>query len=234
MLQRGSNTGDPMDGKNTKTMILVAVVIAVIVCAAAAYYLLQDDEPQDGANHQTLDMPDTLLVIPAPGTGETYTGTINIDNPMSPDIVVGVTVDYVDYLGGQDRYRIGFDISGTDLQIRSLDIVADIERGGLTGGPMNVWDGYDTSAPVELDGSGSTLDYDVTMADGYRVSVVTPGMGTEVTVDSSDGWFEVGVDDGLYAVKVHVTAVYEYFTGDTYTVNAELDIWLPGEYRETA
>ena len=59
-----------MDGKNTKTMILVAVVIAVIVCAAAAYYLLQDDEPQDGANHQTLDMPDTLLVIPAPGTGD--------------------------------------------------------------------------------------------------------------------------------------------------------------------
>lgn len=211
----------------------MTVVIVVVACAAAAYYLLQDDDAPDETNHQTLDMPDTLLVVPEPGTEETYTGTINIDNPMSPDIVVETTVSYSEYFAGQDRYRIGFDVSAADAQIRSLDIFAEVERGGNTGGPMNMWDGYDTASPIELDDSGSTLDYD-TMFDGYRISVKTQGMGTAVTVDTSDGWFEVGVNDGVYAVKVHVTAAYEYYTGDTYTINGELDIWLPGEYRTTS
>ena len=101
----------------------------------------------------------------------------------------------------------------------------------------NMDGGYIRFSVNNLDGS---FTMDVTVYEGDDVVATLEGVRvaansvTEVTVDSSDGWFEVGVDDGLYAVKVHVTAVYEYFTGDTYTVNAKLDIWLPGEYRETA
>ena len=141
--------------------------------------------------------------------------------PSDDDITVTATVSYTDYLGGQDRYRVELAVSAKDVAIESLEVNAMLD-GGFPDRPMTLWDGYDTTTPIAIDDSGSDLDYDIRIAEGYSLTVSTPGMGTSVDID------------GYYALKIYVTAVHEYFDGDTMTVTGELDIWRPGVYQASA
>ena len=222
-----------MDGKNTKIVVAVVIAIVVISCATATYYLMQDERGPEEPNHQAIDMPDKLMVVPEVGMDGTMTGTVDLFCPSDDDITVTATVSYADYLGGQDRYRVELAASAKDVTIESLEVNAMLD-GGFPDRPMTLWDGYDTTTPIAIDDSGSDLDYDIRIAEGYSLTVSTPGMGTSVDIDASDGWFIIGVDDGYYALKIYVTAVYEYFDGNTMAVTGELDIWLPGVYQASA
>lgn len=222
--------GDKTDGKNTRVVAAIAAIVVVIACAAVVYYMLHDDDAPDEGNHQYLSEPDVLLLVPEVGGADTYTGTVNFSNPMGGKVGVTATVNYSEYIGGQDVYRIGLDLSVEDASLKSLVIQASMKGGTATLSQMTLWDYYATG-PIALDEYGSTLDFEGNMVDGYRIELEAPGMGEHITIGNSDGWFDIGVGDGLYAVKVQITALYEYAMGATFTATGELDIWLPGEFQ---